>query len=898
MYHQKTKQKHALIIVLTAILICTTALTIIPQAKAATETYEFVRKWGSVGSGDGQFSNAYGVAVDSSGNVYVVDRTNNNVQKFSINGTFITKWGSSGSGDGQFSNAYGVAVDSSGNVYVVDSGNQRVQKFDSAGLFVAKWGSPGGGDGQFALPYGVAVDSSGNVYVVDTSRRCVQKFSSNGTFIAKWGSSGSDDGQFLEPVNVAVDSSGNVYVDDISRRCVQKFSSNGTFITKWGSSGSGDGLFNYPRGVAVDSSGNVYVVDSGNRRVQKFDSAGLFVAKWGSPGRGDGQFMYPVGIAVDSSGNVFVTDVNTDCVQEFRNTAATITFTTNGMSNDASDTVLTIDDTPYTYSQINAGLSFSSWAAGSTHTITAHSTVSADTGKQYVFSSWTNGNGLTAASGTFTTPSSDTTVTVQYQEQYQITPYYTVNGGGSPTVEDTIQFTSNGESATATPTLGSSGGTGFWADAGTAITYSSPIAGASGERWQIASGDTTTNTVLASVTSSQTVTAAYYHQYSVTFGYWVPDASTITSGVQIGTYTSFGGANNIDAGVTYGSASPASAWVDAGEDKLSYQTVTDGAQRWAIYGSPHTITIEESAEHIAYGYYHQRQFYINYAVVGGGSPTAPTLDITMYGYTGMFSPTLTTTLTEIWIDDNTAWRVTQTLDGSTATERWFTSQTVEGTVSPTSPTTAGGSLTFTYNHQFKVTFTASGGNLASDTSGTIVTVGGVAKTAADLPFTAWYDSGASVAWSYSYTVESSSDASGTQHAWFSTSGLGISRTGTLTISEAGTVTAAYKTQYKISYYVSGLAAGASGPALRITSSAGTTTYGVAGLPAINVWTDYNATITWYPTINGGSGKQYVFTGDDGGITYPQPDLTVSPPPTHYNMLSNHITLSTAEASQP
>ena len=54
---------------------------------------------------------------------------NDRIQKFSSNGTFITKWGSTGTADRQFHSPSGVAVDSSGNVYVSDSTNNRVQVF-------------------------------------------------------------------------------------------------------------------------------------------------------------------------------------------------------------------------------------------------------------------------------------------------------------------------------------------------------------------------------------------------------------------------------------------------------------------------------------------------------------------------------------------------------------------------------------------------------------------------------------------------------------------------------------------------------------------------------------------------------------------------------------------------
>ena len=63
------------------------------------------------------------------------------MQKFDSEGNFITKWGTPGSGDGQFTRPGDIAVDSEGNTYVTDQGNNRVQKFDSEGNFITKWGS-------------------------------------------------------------------------------------------------------------------------------------------------------------------------------------------------------------------------------------------------------------------------------------------------------------------------------------------------------------------------------------------------------------------------------------------------------------------------------------------------------------------------------------------------------------------------------------------------------------------------------------------------------------------------------------------------------------------------------------------------------------------------------------
>ena len=90
-----------------------------------------ISSWGDLihGGADGKFDHPKGVAVDSSGYVYVTDDNNNRIQKFDSNGRFITKWGTEGHANGQFKNPKGVAVDSSGYVYVADDNNNRIQKF-------------------------------------------------------------------------------------------------------------------------------------------------------------------------------------------------------------------------------------------------------------------------------------------------------------------------------------------------------------------------------------------------------------------------------------------------------------------------------------------------------------------------------------------------------------------------------------------------------------------------------------------------------------------------------------------------------------------------------------------------------------------------------------------------
>ena len=63
------------------------------------------------------------------------------MQKFASFGQFITKWGWYGTSDGDMISPSGVAVDSEGNVYVTDRDNHRVQKFTADGEFIAAWGT-------------------------------------------------------------------------------------------------------------------------------------------------------------------------------------------------------------------------------------------------------------------------------------------------------------------------------------------------------------------------------------------------------------------------------------------------------------------------------------------------------------------------------------------------------------------------------------------------------------------------------------------------------------------------------------------------------------------------------------------------------------------------------------
>jgi trimeric autotransporter adhesin len=302
-----------------------------------------------------------GVAVTSGGTYYIGNNDNNVIDSFTVGGTLLLAAGNhSNSAETilngapargvQLNYPYGIASDTSNNVYISDSHNFMVREaVKSTGLvnFFAGNGTAGftgnGGPAttaELTYNYGVAKDSLGNVYIADTNNCVVRQVNTAGTISVFAGLivSGSprcgyagDGGsatsaELYYPYGVAVDTKNNVYIADYSNHTVRKVSA-GIITTIAGIGGvagySGDGgpannaLLYDPTAVAVDKAGNVFIADYNNCRIRKVNATtGIITTVAGSGycgynGDGLGTSVgvgYPQGVAVDANDNLFISD--------------------------------------------------------------------------------------------------------------------------------------------------------------------------------------------------------------------------------------------------------------------------------------------------------------------------------------------------------------------------------------------------------------------------------------------------------------------------------------------------------------------------------------------------------------------------------------------------------------
>lgn len=322
-----------------------------------------------------QLNSPEDVAVDAAGNIYIADTDNQIIREVSattgiittIAGTPLTATLSGPVGDGgPATKAYldypsGVAVDSLGNVFIADSSDQVVREVNaSTGIITSVAGKgitgmPGTGNGGPATsaglldPVGIAIDASGNLYIsedcdvrkVTATTGIINAYAGNYGSCGYSGDGGPATGADLggTPGYITLDSAGNLYIADYYNNAVRKVTASTGIITTIAGNGSfgfsGDGgsatyaALNNPKGVAVAGDGSIYISDASNYRIREIAASGVIstIAGNGTSGpisNGQGTST-PLGVygyrwydsfVADASGNLYFPDTLNNVIRK------------------------------------------------------------------------------------------------------------------------------------------------------------------------------------------------------------------------------------------------------------------------------------------------------------------------------------------------------------------------------------------------------------------------------------------------------------------------------------------------------------------------------------------------------------------------------------------------------
>ena len=291
------------------------------------------------------------VAVDGSGNVYIVDSSSNVIRKVAAATGIVTTVAGTGaagfSGDGgpassaELNYPTGAAVDGFGNLYIADSFNYRVRKVAAAtGIITTVAGNGGNGndsgDGGPATsatlsPLRVAVDGSCNLYIVSGNQiinggTVIRKVTAAtgiittvaGTGIPGYtGDGGPATSAQLEAINLAVDGTGDIYIADSDHNVIRKVTAATGIITTVAATIA---TLSQPNAVAVDGAGNLYIADTNNFVIRKVAAAtGAITTVAGNSAIGPlvsggpatlAQLPPTYSVAADGAGNLYFPDDN------------------------------------------------------------------------------------------------------------------------------------------------------------------------------------------------------------------------------------------------------------------------------------------------------------------------------------------------------------------------------------------------------------------------------------------------------------------------------------------------------------------------------------------------------------------------------------------------------------
>ncbi|HVD92905.1 MAG TPA: peptidyl-alpha-hydroxyglycine alpha-amidating lyase family protein [Vicinamibacterales bacterium] len=182
----------------------------------------------------GYFYQPNAVLVAPNGDIFVSEGhassegSNARVLKFDKRGTFIKAWGKLGKGPGEFDQPHALAMDSKGRLFVGDRGNNRIQIFDQDGAYITEWS-------QFSRPSGIAIDEDDTIYVADSESGSVNPAHGNWKRGIRIGSAADGSVRWFIPdpatnppstsaaEGIAVDRAGNIYGAEVGPRAVKKY---------------------------------------------------------------------------------------------------------------------------------------------------------------------------------------------------------------------------------------------------------------------------------------------------------------------------------------------------------------------------------------------------------------------------------------------------------------------------------------------------------------------------------------------------------------------------------------------------------------------------------------------------------------------------------------------------
>lgn len=242
---------------------------------------------------------------------------------FAENGVTVAGGNGEGNADNQLYQPAGIFVTPDSTVYVADRYNHRVMKWTrgaTVGVVVAGVNKQGDGPEQLNYPTDVWVDHDGSLYVVDQNNHRVLFFypgSTYGSVIAGGNGLGDAPNQLAYPERIFVVND-TLYITDFSNNRVQKWKRwayTGTTVA--GGNGYGNALnqLSSPSAVWVDAQRNVFVADRGNHRIMKWApgaTAGVVVAGGKHSGSRPDQVSTPADLAMDADGNLFIAESQGD----------------------------------------------------------------------------------------------------------------------------------------------------------------------------------------------------------------------------------------------------------------------------------------------------------------------------------------------------------------------------------------------------------------------------------------------------------------------------------------------------------------------------------------------------------------------------------------------------------